>query len=660
MNTKNLSLLSKLFLAFTPVVLISVIILIVVIWNQINSIEQTIYIQEKNLLQKEVQSNLDVKLESLKNIVISLSNNSVIVNNMYDEEREAIYDEISKLRETLNVNKSFKNPLIQVVDLQSASYVKSWDKNAYGADVSMRQSIQIVQKTLKPFVGSEVTRGGIMLVATAPLIYSEEYEEPEYLGNIDFILRLNTLVYSKNDPQDTREMLILVNKSKLETAKYIKEPILIDKYYVDHGNDSVNKSLVNSTRAINFEELEDNGFTVDTKYFYTKIDIVNNQNEIIGIILVAKPIIEVKKTAEEASSSLLFLVTIFLIASLIIFIMLIIVVRILILKPLDELALISHELSSGEGDLTRRLDKKSNDEIGKTTHAFNSFIHKVQAMVLDVIVSGRQTYSDIDEVTQKLNQVHLKMSKERDYLKKVIDSNSSVKDMTAQSLEDSIQTSTTVDSAVEDLSVVYDDITSLVDFVNNVSQKENEISQSLSQLSNEASNVKSILGIIEDIADQTNLLALNAAIEAARAGEHGRGFAVVADEVRKLAERTQHSLADINATISIIVQSITDASSQIDMNAKSVTKLVENTTVVQEKVLNTSSHIKEASVIAKNSESIAQTLLSHTTEITENINNVDSLSIQNKELLDEIVNEVKNVQKSADNLNQQPTLFKVE
>nr|WP_275715412.1 HAMP domain-containing methyl-accepting chemotaxis protein [Sulfurimonas sp. SAG-AH-194-L11] len=648
---------SKLFLAFIPVIIISVIILTIVITKQINSIESTVYEQEKEFLQKEARNNLNVKLESLKNIVISIANNSVVINNMYDEERDAIYDEIFRLRKALNLNKSFKNPLIQVVDLQSASYVKSWDKNAYGADVSMRKSIQTVQETLAPFVGAEVTRGGIMMVAAAPLIYTEEDEEPEYLGNIDFILRFSTLLYSKDD---TKKMLILVKQSKLKIAKYIKEPILIDKYYIDQGKENIDQSLVQNVRNINFKELESYGFATDKIYFYTTVAILNNQNEKIGIMLIVKPIGEVKKTAKEASSSLISLMSIFLIVSIVIFVVLIIIIRVLILRPLDDLAMISKELSSGQGDLTKRLEEKSEDEIGKTTHSFNKFIDKVHVMVLDVIISGRRTNTDIDNVTKKLTQIHGKMIQERDYLKKAIVSNTDIKDMTVLSLEDSIQTSATIDSAVDELGIVYDDITNLVDFVNTVSEKETEISNSLTELSSEASNVKSVLSIIEDIADQTNLLALNAAIEAARAGEHGRGFAVVADEVRKLAERTQSSLSDINATISIILQSITDASVQIEMNAKSVIKLVAHTRDARQKVLNTSTHIKQASDIAKNSEKIAHSLSNSTNEIIQNITDVDTLSTQNKILLDEIETEVKKVQESSSNLNKQLGLFKVE
>ncbi|MBU1216764.1 chemotaxis protein [bacterium] len=127
-------------------------------------------------------------------------------------------------------------------------------------------------------------------------------------------------------------------------------------------------------------------------------------------------------------------------------------------------------------------------------------------------------------------------------------------------------------------------INKAVERIHEVSAKENEMVGNLQVLVTNANDTKAILSTIGDIANQTNLLALNAAIEAARAGEHGRGFAVVADEVRKLAEITQKSLAEISATTNVLIQSISESSDSLNSNANEVNNISEEVNKISEKI----------------------------------------------------------------------------
>jgi methyl-accepting chemotaxis protein len=188
-----------------------------------------------------------------------------------------------------------------------------------------------------------------------------------------------------------------------------------------------------------------------------------------------------------------------------------------------------------------------------------------QAMsVLDALGQGKFATRAKIEVEGKMAQVLEKINDLGAALQSMEEQNNEAKEVLNNNTQ---QLKNTVESLRANQFVELSEmINSTVARIQSVANKEHELSGNLQTLAGNAQETKQILTTIGDIADQTNLLALNAAIEAARAGEHGRGFAVVADEVRKLAERTQKSLAETAATINILIQAINDNSEELNSN----------------------------------------------------------------------------------------------
>jgi methyl-accepting chemotaxis protein len=370
---------------------------------------------------------------------------------------------------------------------------------------------------------------------------------------------------------------------------------------------------------------------------------------------------KIKKIKDDAKENVKSIITSVVLSAVFILIVFMIIVYLLIkngiTNHINKLEEVMCEISKNR-DLTIKIDTNTPKEISQIGQAFNSLMASLNSLIYQARSSAIENASVSQELSTTSHVVSKNVLISVDIIK---DTTKSTAEMIAEilkSVEDSKSSKEEILGASNMLNDARDEIVVLTNKVKKSALSEVELAQKIEALSQDSEQVKEVLSVISDIADQTNLLALNAAIEAARAGEHGRGFAVVADEVRKLAERTQHSLSEINATINLIVQATNSASQSMSLNSKEMEDLAEVSTHVEEKINTTTEIVNKATLASDKSVEDFLRASKHMELISSKIDEINTISISNGESVHEITDAVKHLTNMTHKLTHHLEQFK--